>query len=167
MEPTGIRSYEGRVIRGWLLSLERMDYSQAAYYFAPNALIDQGRPYRLHGESEAAAFNASLPCRADLVRLENEGHRHVLATFSLKEGPGGRCSGTVKVRYTIVKGKFTEWRQLPNQDRQLAPPRSAAALRGGCPAAAAPPAPASSPRAYPARAAARWSDCPRRRARPS
>ena len=46
-EPDPLHSYNGRVIRGWLLSLERQDYEQAAYYFAPNALIDQGDPYRL------------------------------------------------------------------------------------------------------------------------
>ena len=36
----------------------------------------------------------------------------VLATFPLRKGPGGGCSGHVRVRYTIRKGKFTEWRQL-------------------------------------------------------
>ena len=167
-EPTGIRSYEGRVIRGWLLSLERQDYSQAAYYFARGALIDQGHPFRLRTESEASAFNASLPCRADLVGLKNQGHGHVLATFSLKEGPGGECTGTVEVRYTIVKGKFTEWRQRPNQqERQLAPPRSAAALRDDCRGGAALRVRAVSRLASPVRAAAPPWDCRRRRARPS
>jgi hypothetical protein len=110
-----LHTYNGRVIRGWLLSLERQDYEQAAYYFAPHALIDQGHPYRLASKSEAFAFNASLPCRADLIRLEGGGHaHHVLATFRLRKGPGGPCSGLVKVRYTIRKGKFTEWHQLPN-----------------------------------------------------
>lgn len=123
----GIRSYEGRVIRGWLLALERQDYTQAAYYFAPGALIDQGRPFRLRTQAAAKNFNATLPCRADLTRLVDEGPR-VLATFTLREGPGGPCSGTVQVRYTIRDGKFTEWRQLPGQDRQPAPPRSVAAL---------------------------------------
>jgi hypothetical protein len=112
-KPDPLHSYNGRVIRGWLLSLERMDYEQAAYYFAPNALIDQGRPYRLKTKSEAFTFNASLPCRADLIRLEGGGHaHHVLATFRLRKGPGGGCSGFVKVRYTIRRGKFTEWHQL-------------------------------------------------------
>jgi hypothetical protein len=37
-------SYEARVIRGWLLALDRMDYAGAAYYFAPGAIIDQGHP---------------------------------------------------------------------------------------------------------------------------
>jgi hypothetical protein len=112
-KPDPLHSYNGRVIRGWLLSLEREDYGQAAYYFAPNALIDQGHPYRLKNASEAFAFNASLPCRADLIRMAGGGHaHHVLATFRLRRGPGGSCSGLVRVRYTIRKGKFTEWRQL-------------------------------------------------------
>ena len=112
--PDPLHTYNGRVIRGWLLSLERGDYTQAAYYFAPNALIDQGNPYRLKNRSEAFAFNASLPCRAELVRMEGGGHaHHVLATFRLRRGPGGRCSGLTRVRYTIRNGKFTEWRQLP------------------------------------------------------
>ena len=123
-KPDPLRSYDGRVIRGWLLALERQDYEQAAHYFAPDALIDQGRPYRLRTPKEALGFNASLPCRADLVRLQGEG-AHVLATFRLRTGPGGPCSGRVRVRYTIRKGKFTEWRQLPN-DQRPAPPSSEA-----------------------------------------
>jgi hypothetical protein len=118
-KPDPLHSYDGRVIRGWLLALERQDYEQAAYYFAPGALIDQGRPYRLMTKSDAFAFNASLPCRADLVRLKGGG-AHVLATFRLRAGPGGPCSGLVRVRYTIRKGKFTEWRQLEERDGQPA-----------------------------------------------
>ena len=118
--PDPLHSYDGRVIRGWLLSLERQDYEQAAYYFAPNALIDQGHPFRLHTKDDAVGFNASLPCRADLIDLKGRG-AHVLATFRLREGPGGGCSGLVKVRYTIRKGKFTEWRQLPNIRPRPAP----------------------------------------------
>ena len=112
-KPDPLHTYNGRVIRGWLLSLERQDYTQAAYYFAPHALIDQGHPYRLDTQSDAFAFNAGLPCRADLIRLTGGGHaHHVLATFRLRRGPGGPCSGLVRVRYTIRDGKFTAWRQL-------------------------------------------------------
>jgi hypothetical protein len=119
--PDPLRSYNGRVIRGWLLSLERQDYEQAAYYFAPNALIDQGRPYRLKTKSDAFAFNAALPCRADLIRLKGGGRaRRVLATFRLRAGPGGECSGLVRVRYTIRDGKFTEWRQLEEPEGEPA-----------------------------------------------
>jgi hypothetical protein len=162
----GLRSYEGRVIRGWLLALDRQDYTQAAYYFAPNALIDQGRPFRLRTPSAAVEFNSLLPCRADLFGVKDEGDR-VLATFTLREGPGGPCTGVVKVRYTIREGKFTEWRQLPNARPLPAPPRSSAALPGGCRAAAALRAPAGSRPACPAPAAAPGPDCPRRRGRPS
>jgi hypothetical protein len=108
-------SHEARVIRGWLLALDRSDYAGAAYYFAPGAIIDQGDPYRLRSESAARAFNASLPCRADLITLKHES-RTVLASFRLRRGPGGPCSGVVKVRYTIREGKFTEWRQLPPEE---------------------------------------------------
>jgi hypothetical protein len=164
-KPDPLHSYNGRVIRGWLLALDRQDYEQAAYYFAPGVVIDQGRPFRLHTPAQARDFNASLPCRADLVGLKDEGGT-VLATFSLREGPGGPCSGPVKVRYTIREGKFTEWRQLPNIRPERAPARSAAALQGACPGAAAPRVPAGSRPVSPERSAeSRW-DCPRRRGRP-
>jgi hypothetical protein len=111
-------AYEERVIRGWLLALQRDDYDGAAYYFAPRALIDQGDPYRLRGRSAARIFNASLPCRAELAGVEDEPGPRMLASFSLRRGPGGPCSGIVKVRFTISKGKFTEWRQLPQQPEE-------------------------------------------------
>ena len=96
------------------LSLEREDYGQAATLRARTPLIDQGHPYRLKTQSDAEAFNAALPCRADLIRMAGGGHaHHVLATFRLRRGPGGKCSGLTRVRYTIRNGKFTEWRQLP------------------------------------------------------
>ena len=137
-QPDPLHSYDGRVIRGWLLALDRQDYEQAAYYFAPNALIDQGnRPFRLRTADEAFSFNAALPCRADLIRLKGGG-AHVLATFRLRAGPGGCCSGHVKVRYTIRKCKIAAWRQLPNIRRGPDPPQSAAVRPGGCPGAAAP-----------------------------
>jgi hypothetical protein len=113
--------YEERVIRGWLLALERDDYVHAAEFFAPNALIDQGDPYRLRGQSDARIFNASLPCRAELVDVADEPGPRSLATFSLREGPGGECTGRVKVRFTIVKGKFTVWRQFPEEPEPEGP----------------------------------------------
>jgi hypothetical protein len=167
MKPDPLHSYDGRVIRGWLLALDRQDYGQAAYYFAPNALIDQGNgPIRLRTQDEAFAFNASLPCRADLIRLKGGG-AHVLATFRLRAGPGGGCSGLVKVRYTIRNGKFTAWRQLPNIRRGPAPSRSSAALPGDCPGAPEPRAHAvSRPLSRRISAGPRW-DCRRRPGRPS
>jgi hypothetical protein len=114
--------YERRVIRGWLLALQRDDYDGAAHYFARGALIDQGDPYRLRGPSDARTFNASLPCRADLAGVEDEPGPKSLASFRLREGPGGPCSGIVKVRFTIREGRFTVWRQLPEEPEGLEPP---------------------------------------------
>jgi hypothetical protein len=165
-KPDPLHTYEGRVIRGWLLALERQDYEQAAYYFAPGAIIDQGHPFRLKTAGDARNFNASLPCRAELIALKDEGRR-VLATFRLHEGPGGGCSGLVKVRYTIREGKFTEWRQLPNIRNGPAPPQSSAALPGGCPGAAAPRARAATRHSSPPRSEESPSDCRRHRGRPS
>jgi hypothetical protein len=113
--------YEKRVIRGWLLALQRDDYEGAARFFAPHALIDQGDPYRLDGLSDAKIFNASLPCRADLAGVEDEPGPRSLASFRLRKGPGGPCSGIVKVRFTIRKGRFTVWRQLPEEPEPSGP----------------------------------------------
>ena len=121
----GTRSDEGRVIRDWLLALERSDYGQAATYFARGALIDQGRPFRLRNRAAARIFNATLPCRARLVKLDDEGRR-VLASFRLSAGPGGPCDGVVQVRFTFnANGQFTEWRQLPGGNQGQEPPGQA------------------------------------------
>jgi len=111
----GLQSPEGRMIRDWLMAVKRGDYGQAATFFAPGALIDQGRPFRLPNAAAARIFNAGLPCHAELVGLDDEG-ANVLATFRLTPGPGGPCRGRVQVRYTIVGGKFREWRQLGTED---------------------------------------------------
>lgn len=140
--PDPLHSDNGRLIRDWLMALERNDFEHAADYFAPGALIDQGDgPHRLKTRELAVGFNALLPCRADLIRLSGGGAR-VLATFRLRAGPGGGCTGLVKVRYTIRKGKFTEWIQRPDSGPDSDPAQSASAPRGGYRGAAAPRAPA-------------------------
>ncbi len=113
--------YEERVIRGWLLALNREDYVGAADYFAVGAIIDQGEPFRLPSRAAARIFNAGLPCRADLADVEDEPGPKSLASFRLRAGPGGPCSGIVKVRFTIRDGKFTEWRQLPEEPEPPGP----------------------------------------------
>jgi hypothetical protein len=113
--------YEQRVIRGWLLALNRDDYVGAADYFAVGAIIDQGDPFRLPSPAAARIFNAGLPCRADLADVEDEPGPKSLASFRLRAGPGGPCSGIVKVRFTIREGKFTEWRQLPEEPERPGP----------------------------------------------
>jgi len=114
---TGVRSAEGVMIRDWLMAVQHGDYGRAATFFAPGAIIDQGRPYRLRTRAAARLFNATLPCHAHLIALRDEGAK-VLATFRLAPGPGGPCRGRVQVRYTIVDGKFEEWRQLGTDDAE-------------------------------------------------
>jgi hypothetical protein len=119
-QPSGLRSPEGVLIRDWLMAVKKGDYDHAADFFARGAIIDQGQPFRLETRAAARLFNAGLPCHANLIRLEDEGDV-VLATFRLLPGPGGPCEGRVQVRYTIVDGRFTEWRQLPEGEEPEGP----------------------------------------------
>jgi hypothetical protein len=111
-ERTGTHSVEGVLIRDWLGALNNGDYGHAADFFAPGALIDQGVPYRLPDRKAARLWNSGLPCRAELIEVEDEGER-VRATFRLRDGPGGSCAGRVKVRFAFRGGRFTEFLQLP------------------------------------------------------
>ena len=114
-EGTRTRSDEGRLIRDWLGALNRGDYDHAATFFVPGALIDQGIPYRLRDRAAARRWNSALPCRADLIKVEDEGAK-VLASFRLRAGPGGRCTGIVKVRFAFRDGRFSEFVQLPGEE---------------------------------------------------
>ncbi|HEY1275842.1 MAG TPA: hypothetical protein VGF25_13070 [Thermoleophilaceae bacterium] len=105
---------DAQVIRGWLAELGVGDYHSAGTFFARDALIFQTHRIRLHTLAQAIDFNSSLPCRADLAETERQGPR-TLATFKLKAGPGGPCSGSVQVRVLIREGRFREWIQLPNE----------------------------------------------------
>jgi hypothetical protein len=112
----GTKSDEGRLIRDWLMALNNGDYGHAADFFAPRALVDQGIPYRLPGRAAARLFNSGLPCRGELVEVEDEGER-VLATFRLRNGPGGSCDGFVMVRFAFRDGRFSEFIQLEQERR--------------------------------------------------
>ncbi len=115
-ESGGLQSEEGRSIRSWLTAVKREQYGRAAGFFAPGAVIDQGVPYRLPDRAAARTFSAGLPCRADLVELRDQGER-VLASFRLRRGPGGPCSGIVRVRFRFdADGRVTEWRQLAGEE---------------------------------------------------
>jgi hypothetical protein len=112
---------DARVIRSWSSALNRGNYDRAASYFAPGAIVEQAEVFRLPGRREALAFNRSLPCRADITDIDDEGAT-TLASFRLREGPGGpgaACDGSARVRFRLRDGKFREWRQLPD----VSPPR--------------------------------------------
>lgn len=106
---------EERAIRGWIAVLNAGNHDQAANYFAPGAIVVQGRTARLSTHADAVAFNKSLPCKATVTDIEDEGAT-VVAAFKLRPGPGApeSCGGNgVRVRFKFRDGKFAEWRQIP------------------------------------------------------
>jgi hypothetical protein len=107
-------SSDAKLIRGWSRALNAGDYERAATYFAKDAIVEQTDKVRLPSRAAAIVFNRGLPCKADVTGIEDEGATS-LASFRLKRGPGGPCEGGARVRFTIERGKFTEWRQLPEQ----------------------------------------------------
>ncbi len=103
---------EAAAIRAWITALNEGDFERAAAFFADDAVVEQGEERRLPDRDAAVAFNRSLPCKADLTDVKDEGET-VLAAFRLRDGPGGPCDGSARVRFRFRDGKFAEWRQLP------------------------------------------------------
>ena len=104
---------EGRPIRAWIAALNSGDFDRAASFFATDALVEQPpRTVRLEDREAAIEFNRSLPCRAEVTDVEDEGET-VLAAFRLRGGRAGGCDGgSAGVRFRFQGGKFAEWRQL-------------------------------------------------------
>lgn len=102
---------EAERIREWSTALNAGNYARAASFFAEGAIVEQTAAVRLPDRAAAIAFNRSLPCRADVTEIDDEGDT-ILATFRLREGPGGGCDGGARVRFRFRDGKFAEWRQL-------------------------------------------------------
>jgi hypothetical protein len=107
-----VESPATRLIRDWLMALDHGDYGHAATFFAPGALVHEGRTFRLDKPGERRFFNATLPCRADLLGVTPGRQGRVVATFRLKTGPGGACEGLSRISYRIERGRFTEYRLL-------------------------------------------------------
>ena len=107
-----------RLIREWSKAVNAERYERAAGFFAPGAIVDQGREFRLEDRRAAIFFNSTLPCKADVTDIDGEGDI-LLAAFRLRNGPGGSCDGAARVRFRFRNGKFIEWRQLAQPE---APP---------------------------------------------
>jgi hypothetical protein len=101
-------------IRGWTMALYNGQYEKAANYFAPRAIIQQGKTFVLRDHNEAVFFGQTLPCRAKVTKIQAEPKGTLLATFDLFPGFHGTCpdGGSVQVRFFIRKGKIETWRQL-------------------------------------------------------
>jgi hypothetical protein len=116
--PAPERSADERLVRAWSAALNRDDFRAAAALFARGAVIQQSRTFRLRTRRAALAFNLSLPCRGQVVRVRDEGENAV-AAFSLSPRPGvpqAACNDVVRVRFRSRAGKFVEWRQLPEPE---------------------------------------------------
>jgi hypothetical protein len=109
--PSGLVPRNAAVVQDWIRSLNAGEYERAARYFAPNAVIEQHTRRVLRTHRDAVNFLRDLPCAASLTGLVDEG-RTELATFSLS-GPSGTCGERARVRFTIERGRFTKWHQLP------------------------------------------------------
>ena len=103
-----------RVIREWNTAVNSGEYERAADLFERGAVVEQLGEVELATRADAIAFNRSLPCRADVTDVEEQGGATV-AAFSLREGRSGGCEegGTARVRFVIREGLIREWRQLP------------------------------------------------------
>jgi hypothetical protein len=106
------------VIRGWSNALNAGQYGRAASFFAPGAVVEQLEEVRLPHREAAIEFNRSLPCRADITDIDDEG-RTTVAAFRLREGRDGQCGPgegegeSARVRFLIEDGRILEWRQFP------------------------------------------------------
>ena len=108
----GQESGEAAAIRGWTMALNREEYEKAASFFAEGAIVEQVDEVRLRDREAVIAFNRSLPCKAEVTDVDDEGET-VVAAFRLRGGPEGGCDGgTARVRFLFREGKFAEWRQL-------------------------------------------------------
>jgi len=111
-QPRAGEPEEAETIRAWSAALNDEDYEKAASYFAEDAIVEQAREVRLPDQDAAVAFNRSLPCKAEVTDVKDEGDT-VLAAFRLRGGPAGGCDGgTARVRFRFEDDKFSEWRQL-------------------------------------------------------
>ena len=106
------------VIDEWAMALTRGDIDAAAAFFAIPSVAENGPLlYEIEDLGDAALFNASLPCGAELVEATAEGE-FTIATFRLTERPGpGSCGdgagATARTAFAIEDGKITEWRRAP------------------------------------------------------
>ena len=114
------------MIRDWADDLRGGDLEAAADHFQLPSLAQNGTaPIELTTRDQVRAFNASLPCGAELTEAEDHGH-FTIATFELTERPGGGECGTgvgetARTAFVIEDGLITRWIRVVDED-ELAPP---------------------------------------------
>jgi hypothetical protein len=109
------------VIRDWADDLRGGDLEAAAGHFQLPSFAQNGTaPIELRTRDDVRAFNASLPCGAELTEAEMHG-RFTIATFELTERPGeGECGSgvgeTAKTAFVIEDGLITRWIRVVDEE---------------------------------------------------
>jgi hypothetical protein len=106
------------IVRAWADALRAGHVRKAATYFAIPAIAQNGGPeLLLRDRAGVRAFNAGLPCGADVVRAVRVA-RYTIVTFVLTERRGrtpgcgdatGRLAATA---FAFRRGKISEWRRV-------------------------------------------------------
>jgi hypothetical protein len=115
------------VIREWADDLQGGDLEAAADHFQLPSIAQNGTaPLQLTTRNDVLAFNASLPCGAELTEAEMHG-RFTIATFELTERPGeGECGSgvgeTAKTAFLIEDGLITRWIRVVDEEDAAPPP---------------------------------------------
>jgi hypothetical protein len=116
------------VLRAWAAAISRGDSTTAAGFFRLPAVIHEPgqSPVTVVDRAAIAAFNAALPCGAQLVATSHRS-RYVVGTFAMKDRPGKpRCADAghlVEVGFVSDGRRFTEfWQQAPQRRGQAPGP---------------------------------------------
>lgn len=112
----GADTEDVRVITEWAEALSAGDIDAAAALFELPSVAENGLTVvRIRTTEDALAFNASLPCGAELTAAETAGE-FTTATFRLLDRPGGGCGpgtgGSAMTSFVVEGGKIVEWRRV-------------------------------------------------------
>jgi hypothetical protein len=118
--PGGADAEQVDVIQDWADDLRSGDVEAAADHFKlPSVAVNGTPPLALRTRGQVRAFNASLPCGAELTRAEPHAG-FIIATFELTERPGpGDCGTgvgvTAQTAFLIEDGLIVEWRRVDGE----------------------------------------------------
>ena len=112
------------VLRGWGDALRHDRIDRAASYFTVPAIVAQQNALTLRSAADIRRFNASFPCGAKLIHVQEDG-RFLVGTFELTRRGERKCSADgeiLRVAFALRRHKISEWREVP-QPSQLGPAR--------------------------------------------
>ena len=122
------------VVGAWTANLNAGNNAAEARLFSLPAVISlMAGPYGCYclTRAEVAQFHARLPCSGKIVSIKVRG-RYATAVFGLGDRETSKCDSPdgslTAVRFTIVRGKITVWKQTwwkpPGRAAIRAPGRS-------------------------------------------